>query len=51
MPDGDAIFWLLAANAVIWLGIGCYLALLGRVQVGLARRLQQLELWRDESNS
>lgn len=50
LPE-DAIFWLLAANIVIWLGLGLYLAFMSRVQVNLGKRIKQMELWHDESHS
>lgn len=43
----DPIFWLLAANVAVWVGLGGYLALLGRSQHGLERRLRQLEILKD----
>lgn len=39
--------FLFAANLVVWLGIGGYLAFLALGQRRLARRCQQLELMRD----
>lgn len=35
----DAMQWLMAANAVLWLGLGLYLAFLVRTQKNLAMRL------------
>lgn len=43
----DALGWLAAAAAVIWLGIGCYLALLGARQRGLSLRIRQMEQMRN----
>ncbi len=40
----DAIFWLAAGNAIVWLGLGAYLALLGARQRQLLRQLKNLEL-------
>lgn len=40
----DAITWLFAANAIIWLGIGVYAAFLGNRQRNLAKQLRQLEM-------
>ncbi len=42
------IDFLFAANIVVWLGIGGYLAFLALGQRRLARRFQQLELMRDD---
>lgn len=39
----DTIIWLMAANAVVWLGLGAYLAFMGSRQRGLAARLAQWE--------
>lgn len=47
----DALIWVMAASAVIWLGIGGYMAFLAMRQAALARRCKQLELWRDEHTS
>lgn len=35
----NALNWLMAANAVLWLGLGAYLARLARVQRRLERRV------------
>ena len=43
MEAESALGWLAAAAAVIWLGIGCYLAILAAKQRGLALRLRRLE--------
>lgn len=43
MADSDTLVWLMAANAVIWFGIGVYVALVAAGQNALKRRLQQLE--------
>lgn len=37
------MYWLVGANAAIWVGLGMYLMLLGRRQLSLNNRLQQLE--------
>lgn len=44
---GDAFSWLVAAAAAIWLGIGCYLALLGARQRGISLRIRQMEQMRE----
>ena len=44
----DHSYWLLAANAVVWCGLGAYLLFLGQRQRGLAARLAQLESLRHE---
>lgn len=36
-------YWLLAANVVVWCGLGAYLFFMGLCQRGLARRLSRLE--------
>lgn len=47
----DAINWLFAANAIIWLGLGCYAAFLGFSQRNISRRLKQMELMRNDSGN
>lgn len=49
MSAEPALVWLVAAGAAIWLGIGCYLALLAARQSSLARRIRQMEIVRDDS--
>lgn len=44
---GDAFSWLVAAAAAIWLGMGCYLALLGARQRGISLRIRQMEQMKD----
>ena len=39
----DDIFWLMAANMVVWLGLGVYLAFLASRQRILKQRLAQWE--------
>lgn len=39
----DTILWLMAANAVVWIGLGGYLAFLGSRQRGLAARCARWE--------
>lgn len=39
----DAIIWLMAANAVVWLGFGAYLAFMGSRQRELAARFARWE--------
>lgn len=46
----EAISWLAAANAAIWLGIGGYVAFLARKQCELRRRMHNLELILNEKN-
>lgn len=36
--------WLMYANIAVWIGLGAYLAFVGRVQSALTRRLEQMEL-------
>lgn len=43
-PD---IIWVMAANAVIWLGIGAYVAFIAQRQAALAKRFRQMELMSD----
>lgn len=38
------LLWLMAANAVVWLGIGVYVAFLARAQAALDRRLRHMEM-------
>ena len=40
----DNIYWLLAANAVIWLGLGAYIAFLGCKGAALHKRLRHMEM-------
>lgn len=44
----DIWVWLMAANAVVWIGFGVYLAFLGFRQRALTARLAQWELMRHE---
>ena len=37
------LFWVLAANAVVWLGLGAYLFRLRRIKAQLEKRLLRLE--------
>jgi hypothetical protein len=39
----DALLSLVLANALVWLGIGGYVCLLGLRQTALAKRLHNLE--------
>ena len=39
----DPIFWLAAANALIWIALGAYISLLAIKQRQLALRLKSLE--------
>lgn len=43
----NAINWLMAANAVLWLGLGAYLACLIRAQRHLERRVRLEEIDHD----
>ena len=38
-----ALHWLMAANAVLWIGLGLYMAFLASSQKKLERRLAQWE--------
>lgn len=40
----DNLFWLLAANVAVWLGLGAYMVFLARVQSGLERRVRHMEM-------
>lgn len=44
----DTIFWLMAANMIVWLGLGGYLAFLGSRQRLLNQRLAQWENMRHD---
>ncbi len=44
----DASTYLFAANAVVWLALAGYVALLALRQKGLDERLRQLELMRND---
>ncbi|MDE7241713.1 CcmD family protein [Desulfovibrio sp.] len=39
----DTLYWLLAANAVVWIGFGAYLAFLAGRERALALRLARWE--------
>lgn len=39
----DTLYWLAGANAVVWLGLGFYVAFLAGRERALARRLDQWE--------
>lgn len=38
------LFWLMAANVTVWLGIGAYVAFMARAQAALERRLRHMEM-------
>lgn len=40
----DSMLWVMAANILVWLGIGGYVAFLASRQAVLAARLKQMEL-------
>lgn len=40
--------YLFAANVIVWVGIGCYVAFLAGSQKRLARRLNRLEVSGDD---
>ncbi len=40
----DTITWLIAANVVVWLGIGGYVLFIARGQRALQQRLQMKEM-------
>ncbi len=37
----DAMNWLMFANAAFWLGLGFYIAFMGRAQARLEKRVRQ----------
>ena len=39
----DTFYWLLGANAAVWIGLGAYLAFLGARERALALRLARRE--------
>lgn len=43
----DNLFWLMAANMVVWLGLGAYMFFLARAQSTLQRRLRHMEMMHD----
>ncbi|WP_300157878.1 CcmD family protein [Solidesulfovibrio sp.] len=40
--------YLFAANVIVWVGIGCYVAFLAVSQKRLTKRLKRLEVLHDE---
>lgn len=44
----EPIYWLMAANAAVWCGLGAYLLFLGQRQRRLAARLVHLESLRHD---
>lgn len=38
------MFWLMAANVVVWLGLGAYVCFLARSQSALERRVRHMEM-------
>lgn len=44
----DDFWWLVIANAVVWLGLGAYLAFLGIVQKNQEKALQGAKLTNDD---
>ena len=46
----DALVWLIAANALIWAGLGLYVAFLAFSQKVLRARCRQLEIMINERN-
>ncbi|MEG2172909.1 MAG: CcmD family protein [Desulfovibrionaceae bacterium] len=42
------LYWLLAANVVVWLGLGAYLVFIGRVQKSLDTRLHHWEILKND---
>lgn len=46
----DALYWLCAANAFIWAGIGAYVAFLASNQRKLTTQLKNLELYHGSDN-
>lgn len=40
----DSMLWVMAANILVWLGIGGYVAFLARRQSALAARVKQMEI-------
>ena len=43
----DAINWLIAANAALWIGLGAYMLFLLNRQANLEKRIQQMETLHD----
>ena len=44
----DTLNWVILTNAVVWVGIGAYLALMAARQRSLCARLAQMEMLRHE---
>ena len=40
--------YLFAANVIVWVGIGCYVAFLAGAQKRVARRVKRLEVFGDD---
>lgn len=50
MLEWEALDWLIAANVIVWLGLGSYVAFLAARQGKLAMRLQQFETLRADQD-
>jgi CcmD family protein len=46
----DTSFYLLAANAAVWIGLGGYIFFLARKQAWIEQRLQHLEVLDSEQH-
>lgn len=46
----DAIFWVAAASAIVWFGLGIYIAFLASAQRRIARQIKLLELANERDN-
>lgn len=43
--------WLMYANIAVWIGLGAYLAFVGRAQSTLTRRLELMNLEADDERN
>lgn len=51
MTESDTFTWLMAASALIWLGLGAYVTFIAVAQRTLQKRLKNLELWNHDNEA
>ena len=45
----DTLYWVLLANAAVWLGLGAYLACVAARGAALEKRLRHMEMLDDDN--